>query len=255
MWFLKSITLVIGALIAVAIAFIAVIGQAFDIQEIRADVSLWGLKGLELWLIFLAIALLTVIIQLAIKANRLERVRPNISVTPKSVAGKDIELIVHNKGNAPATFEAVMTCTSIFNALMQTKISPLMNASMGWETSGAAEETINADGEKTLKVCRSAEKSEDGALVHYMSFYKVVSNGLQEVEFGHYVKDTQLPKVKIDIEFFSNLPINGQRKWSYEINYIVPTPFLGIKPIGNTEASAAPTVGSSNNQYKDITDA
>lgn len=228
---LRDIILVVGLVVMAIILVINAIGLVLNVQQIRDNIVFWGISWPVLIFAVFALAFCVVVGKLIYRLNKFERMRPKILVNPKNVSGIEIALVVHNKGNVPATFEAIMTCTAIFDVYMQPQIPQLVKASMVWETSGNALDTINADSERILKMCRYDEKLNGGSKVHYMCFNKVEANTLKEVEFAHYDKDTRVPKVKVDITISSNLPIKGQCNWTYEIIYVVPTSFLGIRSL------------------------
>jgi hypothetical protein len=230
-WLFRDIIVVVGLLVMVIISVIGFVGVGFDIREISKNIAIWGLTWLEVLFILLAISFLVVVTRLLKRLGQFERVRPELEVKPKSLTARELSLIVYNKGKSPASFEAVMTSfTVMYGELMKMKVENLKNASMVWETSGGAVEIINPNSSKVIKICRYEQQDnpQEGK-TRFMNFYKVESSKTQTILCGEYMEGFPSPKAEIVIRFDSNLPINGQREWKYEIGYALPAPLLYIK--------------------------
>jgi len=220
-----------GGGLVMAIAFLIGIPGSFSAtRELVSWVSSYGVQPIHLafWLLGTG-AIYTTIIQ-GIRIKRLESPKTAIDVKFKTQVGREITLIVRNKGNIPATFSADMTCSIIPGEHQLTKILQLIDASMVWESSGTDTETINAGRSKVLKVCYFKSEDRNGLKICNMNFYKRELSKSEIVPCADCTEsDTPAPKVQMNITFGSNLPIHGKSDWKYEITYALPAPLLHIK--------------------------
>jgi hypothetical protein len=209
------------------------IGGWYDYQQ--TSIMPYGPFGFSilLWGIIIAgVGSILLIGQLWYKIRSLERPKTAIDITFRTKVGREISLIIHNKGNIPATFSADMTCCIIPGARQLTKIFQLINASMIWESSGTDTETINAGRSKVLKVCYFTSEDRNGSKILNMNFYKRELSKSEIVPCADYAEgNIPTPKVQMNITFGANLPIRGKNNWKYEIAYALPAPLLYIMPI------------------------
>lgn len=224
---MSSITFLVGLVMAV-------IGGWYDYkQTLAAPIGPFGLSMFLWGFIIFAIGTIAIIAQLRYEIRKRENLKVKLEVSPNSIVGREITLVVHNNSNISADFSAIMTCTFDYGELMNdVKIHGLMNVSMGWEASGKATEMINGGGRKILKLCSAGERDDNGGtLRHYMQFYKVESDSLESIECADYSAEGRIPKVKVDIQLDSSLPLKGRRVWAYEVRYINNGVMLAISPL------------------------
>uniref|UniRef100_A0A6M3LTU7 Uncharacterized protein n=1 Tax=viral metagenome TaxID=1070528 RepID=A0A6M3LTU7_9ZZZZ len=212
------------------ISIIGLFGLGFDIQQINDNIKVWNLTWLELGFIIFVISFWIVVIKLILRLHKYESKALLLSVKPKTQVGREISLIVHNKGNIPAICSANITCSIIPGKRQLTHIIQLINASMVWENSGIDTETINAGKSKVLKVCDFRSEDRNGSTVYTMNFIKRELGNSETVPCADYFEgDMSTPKVLIDITFGADLSIGGKNEWKYEVNYVLPTSLLHIK--------------------------
>ncbi len=214
-------------------ALLAGFGLAWDYtgeSVLTLSSNNWGLIGL---IAFVAFVVITIIREVDLAFQQ----RPQIEINSNSLVGMELTLVVHNKSQVPASFSAVMTCTFDYGDNMSNvQIVGLQNVSMCWESSGKANEPINGDGYKILKLCSKEENKflGSGSIVHYMKFYKVESDSLQAVSCAHWSEGDRIPKVNIDIQVDSSMSIKGRTSWKYQVYYVAGNNMIGITNLPST---------------------
>lgn len=207
----------IGGLVMTAV------GGWYDYQQtLTIPYGPFGLSILLWGIIIAGLGSLLLISQMWYRIWKLENPKVEIDVYPNSLVARDITLVVHNRSKIPADFSATMTPKFDYAEanISDSKIQGLIDVSMVWEASGTASDKINPDGRKIIKICSVDEQILTEKTKHYIRFYKVESSQLQSFECASYMDGDAIPKVNIDVQVNSDMPIKGQRNWVYEIGYI-----------------------------------
>lgn len=207
------------------------IGGWYDYQQaltmpygpFELSILLWGI-------IIAGIGSFLIIGQMWFKIWKLESPKTAIDVKFKTQVGREITLIVRNKGSIPAVFSADITCSIIPGKHQLTKILQLIDASMVWESSGTDTETINAGRSKVLKVCYLKSEDRNETKIYTVNFYKRELSKSEIIPCAEYAEgNLPAPVVQMNITFGANLPIRGKSERKYEIAYALPAPLLHIK--------------------------
>jgi len=207
------------------------IGGWYDYQQaMTVSSGPFGLSILLWGIIIAALGSVILIAQLWYRVHKLENEAVSIDVYPNGFPMMDIGLVVHNKSNIPATFNAIMGCEfDMGEGMRRVHQSGLQNVSMCWEGSGTSSETIDGDGKKILKLCQKVESAKaDGAALHYMEFYKIESASPKLVKCATTSDGSQIPKVNVYIQLTADKPIKGQKKWHFLVYYVEGNYTLGI---------------------------
>jgi len=184
--------------------------------------------------------------QLWYKIWKLENPKVEVEIYPNRPTSKNITLVIHNKSEVTANFSAVMTCTvdpEYPGAILL--VTGLQNVSMCWESSGTANEFINRDGKKLLKLCSKQEGNTGEEVLHYTEFYKIESGQIKTVECAHWTETSRVPKINIDIQLDSDREIKGRNLWQFQIYYMEVTKSIAIYEIAQSKRGRNYTVNQS----------
>lgn len=206
------------------------IGLYFDIVQVAQTPEICGISIFYIGIISFTIVAISVIAQLWWYIYKIESDYPVIDVKPKHPpCAREITLIVHNKGNKPATFSANMTCDIIPGERQLTRIRQLVNASMIWESSGTDTETINPNQPKVLKVCFINREDRNGDITYTMNFYIRELALIEKIPCAEYREGIiSTPRVQLDIIFTADFPIKGKSEWKYDVTYALPALLLSV---------------------------
>lgn len=81
MWWLKDIVLVVGLVVMAILLVIGAVGVAFNIQQIRDNIAIWGLTWFEVIAGIFAVAFCVVVLKLMRRLNKFERAKPLLSTS------------------------------------------------------------------------------------------------------------------------------------------------------------------------------
>jgi hypothetical protein len=148
-----------------------------------------------------------------------------LHVYPLHPVGKEIKLVVQNKGKVPVSVSANMTCKSVFEPGCEVSALSLTSTPMGWESSGSFRQELDPDDRKLLKLCLIERTEDNGHPVYWIGFYKIESDKLALVRFmGH----ESVLEVEVTVCLSASRAIKGQREWVFYVSLIPASSSLAI---------------------------
>lgn len=195
MWIFQDIISAVLLIIMAIVFVIGIFGVAFDIQQIRESVALWGLTWFEILAIIFALAFWVVVIRLLRRIHQFEKTRPSISIIPPFGKTREAVIAVLNDG-CPAFFSANARLVGASKPPDYEDSYPeTYPFTMVWEeTASDTIEIVKRSQRRIRLVSYMVGKNDKGEETHWLRFWKYTAQGAVPIDVRHWRPGIESPE-------------------------------------------------------------